>query len=53
MEEMPHAAVECGVKGTVTDHRSDAYHIGTDQEADYDGHKPAKSGFPGKAGAET
>lgn len=50
---MFHAVVECGVEGKVTDHGSDAEHIGTDHEADYDGHRPAKSGFPGKAGAET
>ena len=52
-EEMPHAAVECRVKGKAADHRSDTGHFGTDHEAGYDSHKPAKSGFPGKAGTET
>ncbi len=50
---MSHAAVECRVKRKVADHRSDAEHIGTDHEVDYDSHKPAKGGFPGKAGTET
>lgn len=52
-EEMLHAVVECGVEGKVTDHESDAEHIGTDHKTGYDSHKPAKSSFSGKAGTET
>lgn len=50
---MHHAVVECWIQEEVTDHRSAPEHVGTDHEADYDSHKPAKSGFFGETGTET